>query len=301
MPAIGVDVGGTKIAIGVLADDGHLYDYAETSLPSRSYAELLDVIAAQVGSRHEAGATPVLGIAMAAWLSTDRETVLRSANLGWDDRRLRADLADRTGLETTVHNDGNCAAWGEYVLAGKPATGATVVLTLGTDVGGGVIVNGRLLTGAFGAAGELGHLRVHEDGPPCVCGSRGCLAVYASGTAMLRRFRERTADSEVTGADFGDAANAGDATALDVVAEAAQAIAFVSAQISRVIDHDVLVLGGGASRIGAPLAQAVAAALDATEPIGPLRPRPVVRLGSNQAGVHGAADLALISDDRSQP
>ena len=198
MRAIGIDVGGTKLAIGS-AEGGELRDFAQLPLPTRDYASLIGHIADRVRAFGREADTPsALGVAMAAWLSPDREDVVSAASLGWQRRQLRRDLARRTGLPTVVHNDANAAAWGEYVLAGQPAYGAFVMLTLGTDVGGGVICDGRLVTGATGIAGELGHLQVDSTGPVCVCGKRGCLAIYASGTAMLERARRRGLASQAT-------------------------------------------------------------------------------------------------------
>ncbi|MGK3945126.1 ROK family protein [Streptomyces sp. RP5T] len=311
MRAIGVDVGGTKLAIGGLSSSGELYDYTERPLPSLDYDKLLNTIAETVGHlRDDRFVPPKLGVAMAAWLSPDRESVVAAASLGWNDRKLRQDLAELTGLETVVHNDANSAAWGEYILAGRPQHGAFVMLTLGTDVGGGVITNGHLLTGAFGVAGELGHLQVRTDGPRCVCGNRGCLAVYASGKAMLNRARRAVIEAPVKasllarlcgnvpaqlrGHDVATAARQGDKAALAIVADAAQAIAAASAVISRVVDHHTLVLGGGASAMGPVLQQAVVSALKDTAPLGPVLPLPDVRIAGagNQAGVLGAASLA---------
>jgi glucokinase len=184
------------------------------------------------------------------------------------------------------------------------------MLTLGTDVGGGVVVNGRLLTGASSLAGELGHLRVGAGDEVCVCGSTGCLSLAASGTAMVRRARALVRDqapgtarlAELCGGDpdrldgpmLGTAVRAGDPAACSVLDAAATAVATASSQVSRVIDHDVLVLGGGVIGLGPALVSAVQSALDRTDPVGPIRPRPVViaaRAGTS-AGVLGAADLA---------
>lgn len=313
MDAIGVDLGGTRLAVGSWSIDGLLGDYTERPLPTRDYERLVAAIADLVGSlRDQGSAPPKLGVAMAAWLSPDRESVVTAANLGWSDRALRHDLAQRTGLDTVVHNDANAAAWGEYLLAGRPQ-GSFVVLTLGTDVGGGVIVDGRLLTGAFGVAGELGHLQVRADGPPCVCGARGCLAVYASGKATLGSARRALADnpssapvlsqlchndpSRLRGQDFATAAQKGEQAVLQIVGEAATAIGIASSQISRVVDHHTLVIGGGASAIGPVLQQAVTEALLSTTPVGPVRPLPEVCLAraGNRAGVVGAADLATLT------
>ncbi|KAK1184366.1 ROK family protein [Streptomyces sp. NBS 14/10] len=315
MRAIGVDVGGTKLAIGRLSGSGELYYYTERPLPGLDYDRLLNTIAEAVQNVHDShSVSPRLGVAMAGWLSPDRERVVAAASLGWTDRKLRQDLAELTGLETIVHNDANSATWGEYLLAGRPKRGAFVMLTLGTDVGGGVIADGRLLTGAFGVAGELGHLQVRADGPRCVCGSRGCLAVYASGKAMLASARRAVAHApaeapllsklcgnnpvRLRGHDVATAAQQGDKAALGVVREAAAAIAAVSAMISRIVDHHTLVLGGGASAIGPVLQQAVVSALRVTTPLGPVLPLPEVRLAraGNRAGVLGAADLAASAE-----
>ena len=294
MPAVGVDVGGSTVAVGALTDEGELVGVSESVLPTREYDALLEQVATQVTATTAAlplGAdepAPVLGLAMAAWLSPDRERILTAANLGWNEREIRRDLAGVTGLATTVHNDGNAAAWGEYLRAGR-APRCLVMLTLGTDVGGGVVAEGRLLTGATSLAGELGHISVSADGPTCVCGATGCLSVYASGPAMARQ-------AGLDGPALAAAAHSGDPAALAVVIETARAIAFASGQISRVVDHDVLVLGGGVSAgLGQLLVEAVAAAVAQAEPVGPIRPRPqvVAARAGRLAGVLGAADLAL--------
>ena len=315
--SIGVDIGGTKLAIGGLSDHGQLVGYTERPLPSSDYDGLIRSVADSVDSfrdLHGDGSTPTLGLAMAGWLSPDRDVLVRAPNLGWTDRKLRGDLAAATGLRTTVHNDGNAAAWGEYIRLGRPAEGGLVMFTLGTDVGGGVIVNGQLLTGASGVAGELGHLVVLPDGPVCVCGSAGCLAVYASGTAMrdnarglmqslpasapLLRAACQGDPGRLTGHHLAAAIHADEPAALLVLRCAAWALARASSQISRVIDHHTLVLGGGASGIGEKLRAAVEVALRDTAPLGPVLPLPRVRLATagNEAGVLGAADLSLTPD-----
>jgi glucokinase len=303
MGSIGVDIGGTKLAIGSVPAAGEIRDFELSPLPTRDYEGLLAQVADRVATL---GATspdqPALGVAMAGWLSPDREDVVAAASLGWSRRRLRQDLARLTGLHTVLHNDANAAAWGEYVLAGAPSRGAFVMLTLGTDVGGGVITDGRLLTGASGLAGELGHLQVDSAGPACVCGRRGCLAVYASGKAMLARAVERGRAAGLdtsgwTGPDLTAGARAGVAPVLQVIEEAAHAIALACGQLACVIDPHTVVLGGGASAIGDVLLEAVRKAVAQIEPLGPVRPQPHVVLAraGNRAGVLGAAELATES------
>lgn len=300
MPAIGVDIGGTKLAIGVVDDEGILSAYRQMPLPTSDYRSLVSAISALVQDyRVTQPGIASLGLAVASWLSPDRNEVLQAVNLGWDRVSLRADLEAATGLPTIMNNDADCAAWAEYRAIAAQLHEAFVLLTLGTDVGGGVIVNGQLLTGAFGIAGELGHLKVGLGDVPCVCGSVDCLAAYASGRAMVsllnRLRRERDADlAALDGAGFKEAVDSGDQLALEVLDRTSRAIAAASAQISRVVDHRYLVLGGGASGIGATLTAAVNRNLAETPAIGPVRPIPSVSIAStgNRAGVLGAAQLA---------
>ncbi|MEV6637041.1 ROK family protein [Actinoplanes sp. NPDC051470] len=301
MRAIGVDIGGTKLAIGSVGHSGQLRDFELTPLPTKHYDRLIAHITARIAELTDGSANrPAVGIAMAAWLSPDRGDVVSAVSLGWERRQLRQDLARSTGLHTVLHNDANAAAWGEYVLAGAPSEGAFVMLTLGTDVGGGVICDGRLITGASGLAGELGHLQVDSTGPACVCGRRGCLAVYASGKAILagavERGRAAGLDTSAwTGPDVAARANAGDTAVLTVIDDAARAIALACGQLACVIDPHTVVLGGGASAIGDVLLDAVRKAVARIEPMGPVHPRPHISLAraGNRAGVLGAAELAV--------
>jgi len=247
-----------------------------------------------------------VAVAVAAWITADREIVRRSANLGWDDMPLRADLQARLGLPVAVLNDADAAAWAGYLELGRPA-GNLIALTLGTDVGGGVIINGELITGTHGIAGELGHLVLNPEGPACVCGARGCLATYASGTALLRQAKTLATQSPeafpvlltgttidaLTGIDIARAA-ADPSEGPALLLEAATSIAQASALISRIIDHSTVLLAGGASGIGTPIVVAVQEALRATAPIGNVLPLPTVVLATDpdSAGAHGAAHLA---------
>ncbi len=315
MAAIGIDIGGTKLAIGVVDGDGHLHEHHQVPLPTRDYNSLITEIGTLIRPmRQQYPDVNAVGVAVASWLSPTREKVLQAVNLGWDTKPLRADLQHATGLPTLVDNDANCAAWAEYLAlgqeSGSESSSVFAMLTLGTDVGGGVVVAGRLLTGAHGIAGELGHLDVGLGAAACVCGSTGCLAAYASGRAMMAEARSRMTHSpecashllklcghnpeRLDALRFAEAVTAGDLAARSVVQRAARAIAAASAQISRVIDHRILVLGGGASDLGSLLTEVVKDELRLTRPIGPVLPLPEVRLAStgNRAGVIGAARLA---------
>ena len=315
MTVIGIDIGGTKLAIGVIDDNGGLQAHRQMPLPTYDYNGLITEMGTLIsGIREQYSDVYAVGVAVASWLSPTRERVLQAVNLGWDAKPLRADLQQVTGLPTVVDNDGNCAAWAEYLALGQGSESASssafAMLTLGTDVGGGIVVAGHLLAGAHGIAGELGHLNVGLGAAACVCGGTGCLAAYASGRAMMAEARARMTHSpecaqhllrlcgndpeRLDVAKFAEAFQVGDHAARSVVQRAARAIAAASAQISRVIDHRVLVLGGGASELGSLLIEVVEDELRLTRAIGPVLPIPQVRIAStgNCAGVIGAARLA---------
>ncbi|WP_188943487.1 ROK family protein [Nakamurella endophytica] len=306
---IGIDIGGSKIASAAVAaevtagadPDDLLRHHRSDPWESRDYEAAVDGLARQVRWLLDELAWPdaAVGVSVAAFLTPDRSGIVEALNLGWRDRPLARDLSVVLDLPVTLHNDANAAVWGEYLLAGSPAEGAFVLLTLGTDVGGGVVVDGRLLTGAHGIAGELGHLTVDPGGQVCVCGAAGCLAVYASGAAIAAGVRAAVPAADLARAGGGAPAvtalaRRGDERVLAVVDRAAAAIAAASGQISRVVDHHTLVLGGGAADLGDPLLAAVRRHLSAGVPVGPVRPHPHVRAAraGNRAGVLGAADLA---------
>ena len=304
MITLGFDIGGTKVAYGTVVD-GRLIDTTQVPVPTGDYGALIALIAETV--RGSGTSVDAVGVGVAAWMSADREVVHRSASLGWDDMPLRADLARAIDLPVTVVNDADAAAWGAHVLRGHPA-GTSMTLTLGTDVGGGVIVNGLLITGSHGIAGELGHLIVSTQGRECRCGGTDCLATVASGTALINHVRALAAarpgdfpallqSTDPSNLGPADVARASEAECAVLLAEAATGIAAASAIVSRVVDHDTLVLAGGVSAIGDPLRQAVLAALQATPRIGNIHPIPEVYLipANVPVGVLGAADLATRS------
>jgi glucokinase len=193
--AIGVDVGGTKLAAGLVHGGGEVVYRCRRETPNEPEAlcaEIVDLVA-EIEHRHAVGHVPV-GIGIAAIV--DHNGVARYApNLPLVDRPILDELRkslDRTAV--TVDNDANVAAWGEYrVGAGTDAVSSLLMLTVGTGVGGGLVLDGRLVRGAWGFAGEFGHIIVDEGGPQCACGNFGCLEALASGTAIGRMAREALA------------------------------------------------------------------------------------------------------------
>jgi glucokinase len=264
--AIGIDVGGTKLAGALVAGDGSVLDQVRHATPRSSAAELVDLIVAVAGDfghRHALDRVPV-GVGIAGLI--DRSGTVRFApNLPLVDYPLGKELAARLGSPIVVDNDANAATWGEYRLgAGQAAQESMVMLTIGTGVGGGLVLGGRLVRGATGMAGELGHIAVLEGGPECPCGARGCLESLASGSALARFAREAMAagripsgsplaahtPAEITGKAVTVAAFAGDAEAASILAAAGRWIGVGIASLIAAFDPEVVVLGGGAMQAG---------------------------------------------------
>jgi glucokinase len=230
-----------------------------------------------------------VGAAVAGWLTGDRERLIWGANLGARDEPVRAELSRRLGLPVWVDNDGNATARAEYRAGAAGGWKSLVLFTLGTGVGGGIVIGGQPLVGAFGVAGELGHMTVDEGGAVCVCGGRGCLELVASAPGIARAGRAATSAEVVA------AARAGDAVAAAALEAAGRALGRAAAQLVPIVDPDMVLLGGSVAHAGSDyLLPAARAVLEDQRPLAAvLRPPPVGlgRLGP-EAGALGAADLA---------
>lgn len=311
--AFGVDVGGTSVKLGLLAEDGTLLEKWEIpTRRDRGAAMLLPDIAeslAAATARHGLGREALCGVGLGVpGAVTAGRHVAPCVNLdGWGGD-VGAALAARCGLPVSVVNDANAAALGEMWRGGGAGERNLVFLTLGTGVGGGVIVDGHLLGGVHGCGGELGHIKVRVREPePCGCGKRGCLEQYASATGLVRTARkllEASArpsalrDAALDARAVFDCARAGDALALEAVELLADSLGQALAAVSCVCDPEAFVLGGGVSAAGAILLDAVAAAFRryAFPPAEGTR-FALAKLG-NEAGVYGCAKLALDAAER---
>ena len=310
--AIGVDIGGTKISAGVVADDGVIVDRARADTPGSDPGAAEKVIArlvAELSARHP-DATAV-GVGAAAWLAADRSTVVFSPHLAWRNIPIREALAELIPLPVIVENDANAAAWAEYRFGGGRGLPAVCCITVGTGLGGGLVLDGRLYRGAGGMAAEPGHMTLVPDGRSCACGNRGCWEMYASGRALARDAQQLAAESPIAAAAM--LARAGSAADLDgpvvtaVAAEGDPAAQSICAAVGRrlgqglanvaaLVDPSVFLIGGGVSAIGDLLLGPARAQLAAAMPGHAFRaPPPVVvaALGAD-AGLVGAADLARL-------
>lgn len=263
MNAIGVDVGGTKIAAAVVSQEGKPLNevrYPTQAIPPNRLVETIARAITQAKDGFEVGGVCVAvpGLILAA-----ENKVIFSPNLHEiEGIHLDEEIGNRTGLAVTVENDANAAAWGEFRYGAGKDIEHMVFITLGTGVGGGVITHGVLLRGAQGAGGELGHVTIEPAGPRCGCGNRGCVEALASGTAIERRAREiandrpdsalaRLAiDRQVLGEDVTELAQSGDEAAVSVLEEAGRWLGIGLAGFVNIFNPEVIAVGGGAARAG---------------------------------------------------
>lgn len=290
--AVGVDIGGTKVAAGVVDDDGNVLAEVRRPTPSDDADAAIDAVVGvveELGGAHDVAA---VGIAAAGFVNAERTTMLFAPNLPWADVPVRRLVEDRLGIPVDVENDANCAAWAEYRYGAGKGEPDLVCLTVGTGIGAGILIGGRLYRGRFGIAGEPGHLGVVQDGFACGCGNSGCLEQYASGTALIRYASDRGLDAD--GPDITAAAKAGDERAVAAFAEVGRWLGLALADVASVLDPGVFVIGGGVADAGDLLLEPARVSFAAHLPSSAYRPLADIRpaLLGNDAGLVGAADLA---------
>jgi len=308
--AIGVDIGGTKVAAGVVDEGGGVLALVRRPTPNDDVAETEAVIAevvTELAARYEVVA---VGIGAAGWIADDRATVLFSPHLAWRNEPLRDALKGRIGLPVTVENDANAAAWAEYRYGAARGERVVVCVTLGTGIGGGLVVSGVLYRGAHGVSCEWGHMCVVPEGRWCACGNRGCWEMYASGSALARDARELAEVSPVaahrllelvegdpaalTGTDVTLAAREGDPAAAEIFTAMGRWLGRGIADLAAIIDPSVVVVGGGVSEAGDLLLAPARDSFLSTLTGRGFRPAAPIRLAAlgPDAGLVGAADLA---------
>jgi glucokinase len=306
---IGVDIGGTKILAGVVAEDGAVLDRVKIPTPKDS-EQTAAAIAEAIRSVHKDHQVEAVGLGAAGFVSADRATILFAPNMSWRDEPLKARIEALVDMPVVVENDANAAAWGEAKFGAGAGRPNVVLYTIGTGIGGGIILNGELFRGHFGIGGELGHYRVNPDGRLCGCGQRGCLEQYASGNALTRFVRERAASQPesaqillslgdgtvdgIVGAHITEAARKGDPASLAAFAEIAAWLGQSMADLSSILDPEVFVVAGGVSDAGEILTSPARDHYRTVLPGADTRPFAEVvtaTLGPD-AGLIGAADLA---------
>lgn len=261
----GVDIGGTTVKLGLFEETGEILDKWEivTHTEAEGKAILPDISASILAKLEEKGIdkADILGIGAGVPAPVTEEGVVNgSANLGWKYKEVKKELEELTGLRAEIGNDANVAALGEMWKGGGAGERNMVMVTLGTGVGGGVIIGGRVVTGAHGAGGELGHVCVnYNETEVCGCGNRGCLEQYASATGIVRLAKRKLAEETretilnkdtVTAKDVFDAVKAEDAVAIEVAEEFGRYLGYELANLATITDPSIIVIGGGVSKAG---------------------------------------------------
>ncbi|HVQ88253.1 MAG TPA: ROK family glucokinase [Actinomycetes bacterium] len=307
---IGVDIGGTKLAAGVVDEAGNILERIHRPTPdgdADSVTAIFVDVVKEFRSRHQIDA---IGIGVAAMIDATRSQVLFAANLGWIDVPLRATVETKTGLPTVIENDANAAAWGEFRFGAGRGVQHLAVVTVGTGLGCGVIVEGTIQHGFSGCASEVGHLRVVPGGLACGCGAHGCLEQYASGDALVRE-AQRLAETRkgdatrllalgdgttegIDGSHVTAAAGLGDPVALAAFSYVGSWLGEGLASVTAVLDPACFVIGGGVSDAGDLLVGPTHDAYLDALPARRFRTPGTIRLAelANDAGLVGAGDLA---------
>lgn len=308
---LGIDLGGTSTGVGIVTSLGKLEESVSFPTEARGGPEqavrAIGAAARDLLARHD-GKVALVGVGAPGPLDIRTGVVIEMPNLGWKNVPLRAMLEEEFGLVTHLDNDANAAAFGEYWVGAGRGARLLVCFTLGTGVGGGIVLDGAVLRGASGAAAEFGHMLIEPSGRKCSCGKSGCLEAYASATAIAARARERLEmrrDStlrDLTARDpslltsklVAEAAGKGDVLALEIIEETARYLAVGISNVMNVLNPDAVVVGGGVMGAGDLL-------------LGPLRDfvreltfdvqyrdaRIVAAALGGEAGIVGAAGIAL--------
>lgn len=308
MTTIGIDIGGTKIAAGVVEDGRVLAQTRRPTDPQNPEAIEAAVIDAVVELRQQHDATGV-GVAAAGFVSPERDGMVFAPNIAWRDYPLRERLSRGIDLPIVVENDANAAGWAEFRFGAAREVRSMVCLTLGTGLGGAIVIDGALLRGSFGAAAELGHMRVVPDGHYCGCGHEGCWEMYASGGALTRAARKALITDEdradelrsraaadggkVRGQHVTAAAADGDPLARDLVADLGRWLGAGIADLAAVLDPEMVVIGGGVADTGDLVLESARAEFRAQLSARGYRPELRIELAKlgNDAGIVGVADL----------
>jgi len=304
---IGVDLGGTKMLVGVLADTEPLYEQREAST-GQTEDELVELLVREVEEAREARpGVAAVGLGIPATIDHDSGVAVAAVNLPLSDLPIRDIVSERTGLPVFVDNDGNVAALAEYLYGAAQGMPHIVMLTVGTGIGGGLILGGEIYRGSTGAGAELGHVVIQVDGPPCQgnCPNHGCVEALASGTALGREGRaaaESSPDSvlgkvlaegeEVDGRVVTEAALAGDKIAIEVFELIGSRLGVACSSFANIFQPDAIVVGGGVIAAGDLLLDPARREVR-ERALNPMNKTPILEatLG-NDAGMIGAAALA---------
>jgi len=305
----GIDIGGTSVKLGLFTQEGELLDNWE--IPTRKEDKgsfiLQDVAASVEGKIKEKSLNKedIVGIGIGVpGPVTEDGTVVQCVNLGWGTFNVANEMKALTGLETKVGNDANVAALGEMWQGGGKGYKNLIMVTLGTGVGGGVILDGNILTGSNGAAGEIGHITVsYDETESCNCTKHGCLEQFASATGIVKEAKRILEKSEeastlrnvpaLSAKAIFDAAKEGDALALRSVDQLGRYLGIALSHVSAVVDPQAFVIGGGVSKAGDMLTEVIRKHYEQNVMLALKGKEFKLALLGNDAGIYGSAKLIL--------
>lgn len=304
----GVDVGGTTVKLGLFDPEGEVLEKWEiVTRTEEAGKNIIGDIAASIKEKMSSkgiATEDVIGVGIGVpGPVTEDGTVLLAANLGWGKRNINTELGDLLGVKVSTGNDANVAALGEMWRGGGRGYKDMVAVTLGTGVGGGIIIGGKIVCGSNGAGGEIGHIHLEDNEPDeCGCKGHGCLEQYASATGVVRIANKKLAASdkasvlrneEVTAKAIWDAVKAGDELAIEVAEVYGEYLGKGLAAVANVVNPEIFVIGGGVSRAGQVLIDYMKPHFDKYAFPGARNSVFGLATLGNDAGIYGAAKLVL--------
>jgi len=307
---IGIDIGGTKISAGVVDSSGNLIDSSRISTPTEGGKELILAVINLIKELKEKHEIKGIGISIAALISSDYGTIVGAPNIAnLSKLNFVNEIKAEFKLPIVVENDANSAMWAEFKFGNAKGLNPVMFFIIGTGVGGGLVIDGKLFKGANGIGAEFGHMCVVPNGLLCGCGSKGCIEQYASGGALIRYANEAIIDNpqgsetllsigegKLTGSGLTKAAKAGNELALAAFNKQADWLGLACASYSLIIDPEAIIIGGGVADAGelflAPVREAMRKYMPFAESHVP--PKIIAAKFGNDAGLIGAADLVRV-------
>ena len=307
---VGIDIGGTKVLGGVVNNKGEVLESIRKDTPKSGGQDLINVVIEIVKSLQLNHKIVGIGVSNAGIVSSDRRTIVAAGNISnWNNISLADALQAEFDLPAVVENDANAAIWAEYKFGNAQGLNPVMFFIIGTGMGGGLIIDGKLYRGANGIGAEFGHMMVKLDGEKCGCGAIGCIETYASGSALMRYAHEGiNADPQAgktllqfgdgslagfTGKDLTKAAQAGNPIALSAFAKQSDWVGSAIASYTMLLDPEAIVIGGGVIDAGDLFLNPAIAAAQKYMPFAGKHPLPKIIAAkfANEAGLIGAADL----------
>ncbi len=304
---IGIDIGGTKISAGVVDSSGNLIDSSKCSTPAEGGKDLISSVVNLVKELNKKYEIKGIGISIAALISSDYGTIVGAPNIAnLSKLNFANEIKEEFKLPIIIENDANSAMWAEFKFGSAKGLNPVMFFIIGTGVGGGLVIDGKLFKGANGIGAEFGHMCVVPNGLLCGCGAKGCIEQYASGGALIRYANEALLanpdkseevlsfrEGKLSGTALTKAAKAGNELALAAFSKQADWLGLACASYSLIIDPQAIIIGGGVVDAGELFLAPVRAAMRKYMPFAEshVPPKIIAAKFGNDAGLIGAADL----------